>query len=173
MDRRDVDVVPILEIFAKQLGISSLGGVIHLFVDRRVELTEHPRPIGVFIKLRKALGKFRDLFQDHDVAADRRFEIWTLNFYRNLFTAVQTGAIDLAERSGGDRFEFELGIDLRDLAAQLTLDDRKRNIVRKRRNLVDQGSKFFDKRQRQQIGPRAHRLAHFDKRRAESYEFIF
>ena len=52
-------------------------------------------------------------------------------------------------------------------------DDRESNIIRERRNLIDQRSQFPHKRQRQKVGARAHRLADLDKCRPEFYEFFF
>src|SRR5262249_46134967 len=132
-----------------------------------VELAKHPGPISVFVQLRKPLGKAGDPFENNDVALDHRFEIRTLYFYSNLFTRVQPSAIDLPERCCGDRLKLEFAVNFADLSSEFVFDDRKRNIVRKCRNLIDQGAKLFYKWQRQQIGSRAHRLANFYKRRPE------
>ena len=80
-----MDVVPVLKALAKPLGVAALGGVIHLFVDGLVELTQHSRPVGVLVKLRIAFGKVCDAFEDLEIALDSGFEIWPLNLDRNLF----------------------------------------------------------------------------------------
>ena len=167
-----MDVGPVLKILAKPLGVVALGGVIHLLVDRHVKLAKHARPVGVLVQLRKSFGKICDLFENDDVAFDRRLEIWPLHLDGDLLAGVQTGTVDLAERGGGDRFEVKLGVDLVDLAAQLVLDTRKRDVIRKRRNAVDQRTELLYERQRQKVGPRTHRLADLDKRRPELDQFV-
>jgi hypothetical protein len=77
-------------------------------VDRLVELAKHPRPIGVLIQLRKALGEIRDLVEDLEITFDRRFEIRTLNFYRDFFPCEKTRSINLTERRRGNWLELEI-----------------------------------------------------------------
>ena len=92
------------EILSKAFGVVTLCRVIHLFVDRLVELTQHARPIGVLIELRKAFGEVCDFVEDLEIALDRRLEIRPLHFYGNLFPAMQTCPIHLTERCCRDRF---------------------------------------------------------------------
>src|SRR4051812_2991870 len=101
MDSRDVYVSPVLEIIAEALSIASLGRIIHLLMDRLVELSEHPGPVGVLIELRKLLGEFRYFLENDDVALDRRLKVWPLDLDGNLFTPLEPCAVDLAKGSGG------------------------------------------------------------------------
>ncbi len=80
--------------------------------------------------------------------------------------------INLAERRGGNRVKLEFGIDLVDLSTQFFLDPRKRDIIRKRRDLILQFAKRFHKRQRQKIGTRSHRLSDLDKRRPKLDQLV-
>ena len=107
VDLRDMNVGPVLKIFAKPFGVAAFGDVIHFFVDRHVKFAKHAGPVGIFVELRKTFGEFRDLFQDDDVAFDRRVEIRPLDLNRDLFAGVQPCTINLAERCGGDRFELK------------------------------------------------------------------
>ena len=167
INRRNVNIRPILKTLAKTLGIFSLGDVIHFLMDRYVKFAQHSGPVGIFVELRETFGKFRDLFENDNVAFDRRFEIGPLDLDGDLLAGMKSPAIDLAKRCGGDGFEFEFGVNLVDLAAQLVFDPGKGNIIRKRRHAVDQCPKFLDKRQGQKVGPRTHRLADLDKRRPQ------
>ena len=143
-------------MIAKAFGVSALGFVVHLFVDRHVEFAKHSGPVRVFVKLRKPLGELGNAAQYADIAFDNGFEIGPLNLHRNLFTGEKAGTVNLSKRRGRNRLQLKLGINFVDLPAKIFFNSCKRNLIRKRRHIVLQLTKGDDKRQRQEIGARSH-----------------
>jgi hypothetical protein len=90
-----------------------------------------------------------------------------LNFDGDFFARVQARAIDLAERSGGNRLLIDLRVSLKELSLKLRFNAREGFTARKRRHLVLQLDEFPDVRERQQVAARAERLPDLDKGGAE------
>src|SRR5207248_8946141 len=118
------------------------------------------------VHLRKAAHELSQVVQDGDVEADDLRETWALNFDGDLFARVQSRAIDLAERGGGNRFGINLRVSLLRTSAKLFFDARKCLRSRKGRHLILQLDEFFDVREREQVAARAERLTDFNERRA-------
>ena len=143
----------------------------HLLEDDLTELAQHPLPVGVLVRLRVARRDVADeTFEHGHVEGNRLAQVGALHLDGDLLARVQARAVDLSERGGGHRPGVDLGVQLRELAAEFALDARVSLGGREGRHLVLQGGQFFDVGERQEVCARGERLPDLDEGRPQADE---
>ena len=100
------------------------------------------------------------------VVADAR----ALDLDRHRLAAVQDGAVDLADRGGGERLVAERPEDRLGIGAELLADDRADLVVRERRDLVEELEQLVAVGGRQQVEAQGQHLAQLDPGAAQALE---
>ena len=96
----------------------------------------------------------------------------TLNFDGDLPAVRQGGAVDLADRCGGDRQRIEVEKRALEREVELRLDDLLDLLERERPHVVLEAAQLHDDVGRHDVGPRREQLAELHERRPELVEHL-